>query len=320
MQTNNLFRFCSIFLFIFLLNGCATSSKVTSADLKTLAPSEGIAIGSLIIRGGDDMFGRTEWKLIAKNDNDSGMFPSNYPIIANRDGEEKIFALKMPAGDYTFFVLSQTTALSSFKIKMKLGFTVQPNKPVYIGRIIIEFPPGEITVATNIRYKVDDAKDDITEKVKSLYDVSLTKTDSSIAGSGSTRAGSGSTRPTADQFSSQWVSITMGGMMAFPETGPALALNLANKSNTTLDVTVSFKAPDHKQRCEVTKQINKNNSTLFQCPQTSITTNMDYPIAIVIHTLGELGEKQLVETSNTKFHFSEKDAKAFEQLRKALKQ
>ena len=314
MQTSNSLRFCSIFLFIFHLNSCATPSKVTPESLKSLAPNEGIAIGSLIVRGGDDIFGRTEWELIAKNDNDSGMFPIKYSVIANRDGEEEIFALKMPAGDYTFFVLSQTL---SFKIKMKLHFTVQPNKPVYIGRIIIEFPPGYINIYTNIHYKVDDAKEDITEKVKSLYDVSLTKTDSSIAGSGI--AGSGSTRPTADQFSSQWVSITMGGMMAFPETGPALALNLANKSSTTLDVTVSFKAPDHKQQCKVTKHIKKNSSTFFQCPQTSITTNIDYPITIAIHTLGELGEKQLVESANTKFRFSEKDAKAFEQLRKALK-
>jgi len=173
MRTNNSLRFCSIFLFIFLLNSCATPSKVTPESLKSLAPNEGIAIGSLIIRGGDDIFGRTEWELIAKNDNDSGMFPTEYSVIANRDGEEEIFALTMPAGDYTFFALSQTL---SFKIKMKLHFTVQPNKPVYIGRIIIEFPPGYINVTTNIRYKVDDAKDDITEKVKSLYDVSLTKT------------------------------------------------------------------------------------------------------------------------------------------------
>ncbi len=314
MQTSNSLRFCSIFLFIFLFNSCATSSKVTPESLKSLAPNEGIAIGSLIVRGGDDIFGRTEWELIAKNDNDSGMFPIKYSVIANRDGEEEIFALTMPAGDYTFFVLSQTL---SFKIKMKLHFTVQPNKPVYIGRIIIEFPPGYINIYTNIHYKVDDAKEDITEKVKSLYDVSLTKTDSSIAGSGI--AGIGSTRPTADQFSSQWVSITMGGMMAFPETGPALALNFANTSNTTLDVTVSFKAPGHKQQCEVTKHIKRNSSTLFQCSQTSITTNMDYPITIAIHTLGELGEKDLVETTNTKFRFSEIDAKAFEELRKALK-
>jgi hypothetical protein len=186
MKTVNCHKFCLIFLSIFLLNSCATPSKVTPESLKSLAPNEGIAIGSLIIRGGDEIFGTTEWELIAKNDNDTGMFPNEYSVIANRDGEEEIFALTMPAGEYTFFVLSKT-GLSNFKAKMNLPFTVQPNKPVYIGRIIIEFPPGYINVTTNIRYKVDDAKDDITEKVKSLYDVSLTKTDSSIAGSGSTR-------------------------------------------------------------------------------------------------------------------------------------
>jgi hypothetical protein len=183
MKTANCHKFCSMFIFIFLLNSCATPSKVTPESLKSLAPNEGIAIGSLIVRGGTHLFAPSAWELIAKNDNDSGMFPIEYSVVANRNGEEEIFALKMPAGDYTFFVLSQPF----FKLKIKLFFTVQPNVPVYIGRIVIQFPPGLVNIYTNILYKVDDAKDDITEKVKSLYDVSLTKTDLSIAGSGGTR-------------------------------------------------------------------------------------------------------------------------------------
>lgn len=130
---------------------------------------------------------------------------------------------------------------------------------------------------------------------------------------------SGGIRPSSSQFSSQWVDITMGGMMAFPETGPALALNLANKSSKTLEVSVSFKAPDPKQQCKIEKQIKNKGSTLFQCPQTSVTPNVDYPIVITIYTLGEQGKKQLVENANTKFHFSKKDARGFHQLIKALK-
>ncbi|MCX2982242.1 hypothetical protein EYC98_15375 [Halieaceae bacterium IMCC14734] len=313
MESDNSLRVCSMLLIVFLLNSCATPSKLSPEDLKSLSPNEGIAIGSLIIRGGDDPFGRTEWKLIAKNDNDSGMFPDEYSVIANRDGEEKIFALSMPAGSYTFFVLSQSGFGYSAKKKIELSFSVQPNKPVYIGRIVVEFPPGLITIYTNIRYKVDIAQGDIAERVKSSYGIDLVETNSSIVSSGSTR-------PTAYQFSSQWVSITSGGMMAFPGTGPALALNLANGSSTPLDVTVFFKAPDHKQQCEVTKQIGSNSSTFFQCPQTSIATNTDYPISITIHALGESGKKKLVETTSTKFNFSKKDAEAFEQLRKALQQ
>jgi hypothetical protein len=129
---------------------------------------------------------------------------------------------------------------------------------------------------------------------------------------------SGGMRPSTNQFSSQWVDITMGGMTASSGTGLVLALNLANKSNKALEVSVSFKAPDPKQQCEIEKQIKNKGSTLFQCPQTSVTPNVDYPIAITIYTLGEQGEKQLVENANTKFHFSENDARGFEQLIKAM--
>ena len=63
------------------------------------------------------MSGVNKWELIAKNDNDIDMFPNEYSVIANRDGEEEIFALAMPAGEYTFFVLSKT-GLSNFKAKI----------------------------------------------------------------------------------------------------------------------------------------------------------------------------------------------------------
>ena len=129
----------------------------------------------------------------------------------------------------------------------------------------------------------------------------------------------GRVRPSSAQFSSQWIDITIGGMMAFPETGSALALNLANKSSKALEVSVFFKTPDPKQQCDIKKQIKNKVPTLFQCPQTSVTPNVDYPIAITIYTLGEQGEKKLVEDTSTKFNFSEKDAKGFDQLLQALK-
>ena len=126
-------------------------------------------------------------------------------------------------------------------------------------------------------------------------------------------------RPSSSQFSSQWVKVTMGGMMAFPETGPALALNLVNKAKETIDVTVSFKSPEPKQRCTITKQIKIGGSALFQCPQSSITPDTDYPVTVDIHKLSENGKKILVESPVTKFYFSESDARGFKELAAALK-
>lgn len=130
---------------------------------------------------------------------------------------------------------------------------------------------------------------------------------------------SGGVRPPSNQLSSQWVNMTMGGMMASTETGTALTLNLANKSNNALSISVSFKVPDPKQQCKIEKQIKNNGSTLFQCPQTSVITNVDYPVSITIYTIGLQGEKQLVENTSTKFRFSKEDAEAFEQMVKVLK-
>ena len=126
----------------------------------------------------------------------------------------------------------------------------------------------------------------------------------------------GGLRPTSKQFSSQWIDITMGGMMALPSEGLALALSLKNKSSKTLQVSVAFVTPDPTQRCEVTKQLNSAQSSLFSCPQKSLTPNTDYPIEISIYS--DESRKNLVDKPQTRFHFSEKDAKAFAELTRKL--
>ena len=126
----------------------------------------------------------------------------------------------------------------------------------------------------------------------------------------------GGLSPTEKQFSSQWIDITMGGMMAMPGEGLTLSLNLKNKSQKTLHVLVAFVTPEPTQRCEVAKQLDASQSSLFSCPQKSLTPNKEYPIEISIYT--DEGRKNLIENPKTKFYFSEKDAKAFDELSKKL--
>lgn len=126
-----------------------------------------------------------------------------------------------------------------------------------------------------------------------------------------------SLRPASRQFSSQWIEITMGGMMALPGEGLVLALSLRNRSSKPLQVSVAFVTPDPKQRCKVTKQLNPAQSAMFSCPQKSVTPNADYPIEISIYSDKE--RKSLIERPSTQFRFSEKDVKAFVELTKALK-
>lgn len=176
MQTMNSFKIYLILLFVVSLSGCATSMKMTPAQLKKLTPNDGLVVGSLIITGGRDLLGRVKWDLVAENDNSSG----TYFITANRNGGEVIFASKLPVGDYTFSKLRQT-GFSTFTAETNLKFTVRRNKPAYIGRIVVEFPPGLISAFTRFRIKVVDAREDVMERVSNLYDINLKNVTSTIA-------------------------------------------------------------------------------------------------------------------------------------------
>ena len=181
MKTKNYFKYCSISLFIFVISGCASPMNMSSGELNDLASNEGIIVGSLEITGGDDAMGRVDWELIAKNDEDSTFITTKtYSIAAKRDEGEEIFASKLPAGNYTFYKLFQP-GFSSFEAEASFSFTVQPGKPVYIGRLIVRFPPGTLNIYSKFYYGVEDAKDDITEQVKISYDIDLDNTTSSLA-------------------------------------------------------------------------------------------------------------------------------------------
>jgi hypothetical protein len=158
MKTINYCRYCSILLFIFVISGCATPMNMSSVELNDLAPNEGIIVGSLNISDGEDLTGRVDWELKAKNDEDSTFTTAKiYSIAAKRGEGEEFFASKLPAGNYTFYSLVQP-GFSSFWAKTKIRFTVQRGKPVYIGRLLVRFPPGLISIFSNIYIKVEDAK------------------------------------------------------------------------------------------------------------------------------------------------------------------
>ena len=181
MKTIDYLKICTLLFSFFLLSGCVTSMKMAPEDLKSLSSNEGIIVGSLNVTGGEDLLGRVEWALIAKNNNDSGFAPAKkYSITAMRDKGEEIFVSKMPVGNYTFYELSQS-GFSSFKAKTNIRFTVQPGKVVYIGRLLIKFPPGFINMSTKIHYKVEDAKDTIIENVNKLYGIDLENSASILA-------------------------------------------------------------------------------------------------------------------------------------------
>jgi hypothetical protein len=135
--------------------------QMSREELGGLQANEGIVLGSIQIRGGKDLLGRTKWNLAAKRTDNTG---SEYSIAANREGEEEFFITRMAAGDYRIYRLYQE-GFSTFSASASVYFKVEPGKTKYIGRLVVEFPPGLITITTPVKMTVEDAKEKALDKV-----------------------------------------------------------------------------------------------------------------------------------------------------------
>ncbi len=152
----------AVLVFAFFLSGCAATMQMSSEELKRAAPNEGIVVGSIQIKGGDDILGRKKWALAAESIKSASLVsslvsPGDYVVQASRGEEEEVFVTRMPAGDYRFGRLYQP-GFSSLTAKTNIQFRAQPGKTIYIGRLVVEFPPGFITTSTRIQLRVEDAK------------------------------------------------------------------------------------------------------------------------------------------------------------------
>ena len=92
-------------------------------------------------------------------------------IQASRGEEEEVFVVRMPAGDYRFWKLYQP-GFSTATANTNIQFKVQPGKTIYIGRIVIEFPPGFITAFTGFQIRVEDAKASTLDVGRKKYGLS----------------------------------------------------------------------------------------------------------------------------------------------------
>ncbi len=159
-----------------LLSGCATPMQMASEELNRLTPMEGIIIGSIHIKGGADILGRKEWILFAQRIRGplSPLVPPGfeYSLRAFRGEAEEVFVTKMEAGDYRFSKLSQP-GFSTFNADTNIHFRVQPGKNVYVGRLIVQFPPGMLTVGTRFRLLVEDARESTLDTARQKYRLSL---------------------------------------------------------------------------------------------------------------------------------------------------
>ena len=164
-------RLAPIALVAIVMCACATEMKMTAPDLRDLGPDEGLVLGSVRIQGGKDLLGRTGWELQAEKAG-GGLFSwaPVYALHASRDGDEEAFLTRMPAGSYHFFKLAQH-GFSTFEAQMDVRFDVQAGKTVYVGRLVIEFPPGLITVGRRLHPRVEDAGQASVDRAVQEYGV-----------------------------------------------------------------------------------------------------------------------------------------------------
>jgi hypothetical protein len=156
------------------LLGCATEMKMRAEDLRNLGPDEGLVLGSVLIGGGKDILGRTSWDLVVNKYRERawGNEHADYTIEATRDGDEVVFLTKMPAGNYAFDRLVQS-GLSSAELLIGIPFEVQAGKTVYVGRVLVQFPPGLIDALTKVEVQVEDDKQATVDRAREEFGVSL---------------------------------------------------------------------------------------------------------------------------------------------------
>jgi len=152
-------------LFFYFLFGCATPMQMPAQEVSQIDHNEGIVVGSVVIKGGKDLLGRKNWALQVK-----GMEPhlKDFSIDVEREGEEAIFVTRMLAGKYHFTRLEQT-GFSNAYADIDVPFIAHSGKPVYIGRLMIEFPKGHITAFTSFSIHVEDAKEQTLAAAEKTY-------------------------------------------------------------------------------------------------------------------------------------------------------
>lgn len=152
----------------FALFGCATTGEMDQPELRSPTPNDGVVIGSVWIRGGKDLLGRTRWELAVDRAERKSFGGSDYSIQAHRDGAEEVFAITMPAGRYRIPELRQP-GFSTFRRSTDFHFEVRPGKTTYIGRLLIEFPQETISVFTPIKMTIEDARDGNVAEAQAKY-------------------------------------------------------------------------------------------------------------------------------------------------------
>lgn len=146
--------------------------QMKEGELNSIAPSEGLIIGSLQIVVEDPPDGKlsfwktslskTEWHLELQNKNSTfleKMSPvSGYQISAMAGGEEIPFLTKLPGGTYQFTRIYKG-GWTNFEGSLSESFTVTPGVTTYIGKLVVTLP-AEVGYSARLSTVIEDKQED----------------------------------------------------------------------------------------------------------------------------------------------------------------
>jgi len=155
--------------FVLLLFGCAVTKipmHTPVGELSQVDQNHGIIFGSVLIKGPKTIFGtRPRSWLIAKLDSEiRDPFAKEYSLEIAW-GEEKIFVIKMPAGDYIF--TEHRCGNSHAHINQR--FTVQPGKTVYIGHLAMDYYGRHLISHMKYKFIVMDEREETLASAEKTY-------------------------------------------------------------------------------------------------------------------------------------------------------
>lgn len=123
--------------------------------------------------------------------------------------------------------------------------------------------------------------------------------------------------PTTDSpFTSGWIDISMGGLVATDTNNLAINISLYNKSERDTWIKITFLKPDLSPACTVTRKVDAKDSSLFECSQKTIISGQFYPIYHSVFLDENLTE--LVEKSGTRMYFSREGIELLEKTQETL--
>lgn len=165
--------------------GCSAPMKMKASDLKTLEKDQGRVLGSISVVAAETDKNEGSWAWLGGGQSSTHSYSfeikeqssafidigSKTYSVSVAPGKVESFALKMPAGKYTFSEMSQE-GVSNLKATLGPKFSVAVGQNTYIGRLNVVLP-ARLMMGTNVLMKIGDDQEADTASLGAEYQAVL---------------------------------------------------------------------------------------------------------------------------------------------------